>query len=251
MKLNLENKVILITGAGRGIGKAITQAVKEAGGRVAGHYNHSKNELEILLQGEPIHALFQADLSISSEAANLVQRVVDKMGRIDVIINNAGIAIQSDMDSSDDQFLKEWNETMAVNLTATALICKNGVKQFKLQKGGILINIASRAAFRGDTAEYLAYAASKGGMVALTRSIARAFGKQGITAFTIAPGFTKTEMADQFIEEYGEEYAINDIALSQLTLPEDIAPTVVFLACGLARHATGATIDINAGSYVH
>ena len=88
-------------------------------------------------------------------------------------------------------------------------------------------------------------------MVALTRSIARGFGKQNIVAFNVAPGFTRTAMAQDFIDQYGEDYAVSDIALTRLTEPKDVAPTVVFLASGLADHATGATIDINAGSYVH
>jgi len=88
-------------------------------------------------------------------------------------------------------------------------------------------------------------------MVALTRSIARGFGKQSIVAFNVAPGFTRTAMAQDFIDQYGEDHATGDIALGRLTEPRDIAPTVVFLASGLADHATGATIDINAASYVH
>ena len=117
--------------------------------------------------------------------------------------------------------------------------------------GGRIINIASRAAFRGDTKDYLAYAASKGGMVSLTRSIARAWGKQGIVAFTIAPGWVMTDMAKQFIAQNGDEVVLNELALAELTQPSDVAPTVVFLASGLSDHATGCTIDINAGSYVH
>lgn len=113
------------------------------------------------------------------------------------------------------------------------------------------MNVASRAAFRGDTPEYLAYAASKAGMVALVRSIARGCGKDGIVAFTVAPGFTRTEMAQDFIDAYGEDYASRDMALQRMTEPEDIAPTIAFLLSGMADHATGATIDLNAGSYVH
>ena len=134
---------------------------------------------------------------------------------------------------------------------AAALLCARAIPQFETRGGGRIINISSRAAFRGDQPDYIAYAASKGGMVALTRSIARGFGKQGVVAFNVAPGFTRTAMAQDFIDQYGEDYAVSDIALTRLTEPKDIAPTVVFLASGLADHATGATIDINAGSYVH
>ena len=111
--------------------------------------------------------------------------------------------------------------------------------------------IASRAAFRGDTPEMLAYAASKAGLVALMRSIARGLGKQGVKAFVVAPGFTRTDMAAAFVEAYGEAHAVSDLALDRMTEPEDIAPLVTLLASGLADHATGGTFDVNAGSYVH
>jgi NAD(P)-dependent dehydrogenase (short-subunit alcohol dehydrogenase family) len=111
--------------------------------------------------------------------------------------------------------------------------------------------VASRAAFRGDVPDYLAYAASKGGMVSLTRSIARAFGRDGITAFVVAPGYVRTDMAQAFLDRYGEAVGVRDLALDRMTEPDDLGPIVTLLASGLADHATGTTIDVNAGSYVH
>jgi len=140
---------------------------------------------------------------------------------------------------------------MSVNLQAVGILCKQAIMHFVKRKSGIIINIASRAAFRGDTSDYLAYAASKGGVVALTRSIARAYGKQGIVAFIIAPGFVKTDLADEFIEAYGEGIVKDDLALNELTKPENLTPLITLLASGLANHATGGTFDVNAGSYVH
>ena len=124
------------------------------------------------------------------------------------------------------------------------------IPTFKKQGSGIIINISSRAAHRGDTPDYLAYAASKGGMESLTKSIARAYGKDNITAFGVAPGFTRTAMAKDFIDTYGEDCAVQDMALSKLTEPQDVAQIVLFLASGLGKHATGTTIDVNAGNYV-
>ncbi len=121
---------------------------------------------------------------------------------------------------------------------------------FPVTRGGRIVNITSRAAHRGDTADYQAYAASKAALSALTKSIARAYGREGVRAFNVAPGFTRTAMAQDFIDQYGEAYATTDIALSALTEPDDVAPAVVFLASGLADHATGQTLDVNAGSYV-
>ena len=181
-----------------------------------------------------------------------MRKVFQKMGHLDVLVNNAGIALSSDITGPDDDWINIWNKTMDVNLNATGFICKKVIQHFlKQDKGGKIINISSRAAFRGDTENYMDYAASKAGMVALTRSIATAFGKRGVVAFTIAPGFVQTEMAQQFFDQYGKEAALNQIALNKLTSPEDVAPFVGFLASGLADHATGGTFDINAGSYVH
>jgi NAD(P)-dependent dehydrogenase (short-subunit alcohol dehydrogenase family) len=138
-----------------------------------------------------------------------------------------------------------------VNLRAVGLLCRAAIRHFGERGGGRIVTIASRAAFRGDTLEYLAYAASKGGLVALHRTIARGCGKQNIASFLIAPGFVRTDMAQDSIDRYGEDFVVKDLALPRLTEPEDLAPLVVLLASGLADHATGSTIDVNAGSYVH
>jgi NAD(P)-dependent dehydrogenase (short-subunit alcohol dehydrogenase family) len=149
-----------------------------------------------------------------------------------------------------DEWLENWNTTVMVNLTSAAILSRAAVNHFVKRGGGRIVNIASRAAFRGDTPEYLAYAAAKGGMVSMSRSIARAFGKQGVKSFVVAPGFVRTDINKPFIEQYGEDFLVKDLALARLTEPDDVAPTVVFLASGLMDHATGCSIDINAASYV-
>ncbi|MBL6447004.1 SDR family oxidoreductase [Fulvivirga sp. 29W222] len=251
MQIDLTHKVVLVTGASRGIGKSIAEVLGEAGASVAVHCNNNLESAQKIAGsiGNASKA-FQADLGGAKATAELLNKVLSHYGHLDVLINNAGIAISSNLEIDDEQWLQQWNKTIAVNLTAPAILCRLAIPHFIERKEGIIINISSRAAFRGDTADYLAYAASKGGLVALTKSIARAYGKQGITAFGVAPGFTRTEMAQDFIDAYGEDYATKDIVLSELTEPVDIAHTVCFLASGLSKHATGATIDINAGSYV-
>jgi NAD(P)-dependent dehydrogenase (short-subunit alcohol dehydrogenase family) len=202
--------------------------------------------------GSSIH-LIKADLSGAMEVAQLFSETLEYFdGRLDGIVNNAGIALSSDIHKNAVEWTDDWLKTMDVNVNAVGLLCKRSVVQFQKQEaGGRIVNISSRAAFRGDTADYLAYATSKGAVVSLTKSIARAFGKQNIKAFTVAPGFVRTDMAQQFINQYGEDYALNDIALTKLTEPKDVAPTIAMLMSGLMDHATGTTIDINAGSYVH
>ena len=252
MNIDLTSKNILVTGASRGIGRAIAKSLLEAGANVALHYNSGKAVTEELLKYSNGNSLaIQADLQSVEDTINLWQKALNHFGQIDGLVNNAGIAVSSSVDKADDEWLNDWDFTNRINLRATALLCKKAVEHMQTKpEGGRIVNISSRAAFRGDTAEYVAYAASKGGVVALTRSIARAFGKQNIKAFNVAPGFTRTDMAQDFIDQYGEDYALNDIALNTLTQPNDVAPSVVFLLSGYADHATGATLDINAGSYV-
>jgi NAD(P)-dependent dehydrogenase (short-subunit alcohol dehydrogenase family) len=245
MNIDMSGKAVLVTGGSRGIGAAIVRAFGGAGARVGVHYGRERERAEALaaeIGGEA----FGADLADPVGCGRLWTEAVERFGRVDVLVNNAGVAIGAPMDGPDFAWLDAWETTMAVNLTAVGLLCRSAVAHFGETGTGRIVNIASRAAFRGDTPDYLAYAASKAGVVALTRSLARA----GTISFVVAPGFTRTEMAQDFIDQYGEDFALKDNALGRLTEPEDVAPTVVFLASGLADHATGATVDINAASYV-
>jgi NAD(P)-dependent dehydrogenase (short-subunit alcohol dehydrogenase family) len=218
---------------------------------VAVHYRQERQQAEELAHLIGHNSMsFQADLSKPQEVINLYEQVITQYGRMDLLINNAGVAHSTDIAEHDEQWIADWAHTFSVNTQAQGILCKKAIATFKIQGGGRIINVASRAAFRGDTPDYLAYGASKGAIPALTRSIARYFGKENIKAFCIAPGFVRTDMAQDFMDQYGEAYALNDIALNQLTEPKDLAPMVVFLASGLADHATGTTIDINAASYV-
>jgi len=251
MNVDLAGKNVLVTGASRGIGAAIARGMAAAGARVAVHFRRERDAaLALARQIGGGAESFGADLASSEDCQRLWESVLQRFGRIDVLVNNAGIALSSALEQESAQWLQEWDQTLAVNLRASALLCRSAIGHFRQTGGGRIINISSRAAFRGDQPEYLAYAASKGGLVALTRSIARYFGKSGIVAFGVAPGFTRTEMAQAFFDQYGPDYGTNDIALTRLTEPDDIAPMVVFLASGLADHATGSTIDLNAASYV-
>jgi NAD(P)-dependent dehydrogenase (short-subunit alcohol dehydrogenase family) len=253
MYINLSGLNILVTGASRGIGKAVATKLAEAGATIAVHYNKNVREAENLahiLSNES--KAFQADLSKPDEAGKLFERVALEMGSVEILINNAGMAKSSSLDDPEEAWIKTWDETMMVNLTSPAVLCKKAVEHFiKRKASGRIINVSSRAAFRGDTSEYMAYAASKAGLVSLTRTIARSYGKNGVKAFVIAPGFVRTDMAQAFMSQYGEEHAKGDLALERLTEPKDLAPLVTFIASGMADHATGSTFDVNAGSYLH
>lgn len=252
MKIDLTDKVALVTGASRGIGKAIATGLAEAGATVAVHCNENILQAEaVALELGQGACVFQADLASVQACEMLVANVISRYGCIDVLVNNAGIAQLVDAAASTSAWLQAWEQTMTVNARAPELLCRLVIQHYQTRGQGRIINIASRAAFRGDTAEYMTYAASKGAVVSLTRSIARAYGKDGITAFVVAPGFVRTDMAQDSIDSYGEAFVVQDLALNNLTESEDIAPIVVLLASGLADHATGTSIDINAGSYVH
>ena len=251
MKIDLSNKTILVTGSNSGIGNAIAQELLNAGAKVALHFNsNSDGASKLKEQFSDQCELFQADFNNVDETIKLFENVLFWEDRLDILINNAGTAIMNSVNLDDETWIKNWNTIMNINLLAAGVLSKKALEHFKTKNGGRIINIASRAAFRGDTPDYLAYAASKAGMVALVRSIARGFGKDGITAFSIAPGFTRTAMAQKSIDKYGEDFVIKDIALNELTEPKDIAPIVTLICSGKFDHGTGSNIDINAGSYV-
>ena len=251
MKIDLSDKTILVTGANSGIGNAIAHELLDAGAKVALHFNsNSDGASKLKEQFSDQCELFQADFNNVDETIKLFEDVLSWGDTLDVLINNAGTAIMNSVNLDDETWIKNWNTIMNINLLAAGVLSKKALEHFKTRNGGRIINIASRAAFRGDTPDYLAYAASKAGMVALVRSIARGFGKDGITAFSIAPGFTRTAMAQKSIDKYGEDFVIKDIALNELTEPKDIAPIVTLICSGKFDHGTGSNIDINAGSYV-
>ena len=250
--IDLKDKKILVTGASKGIGKALATYLMQMGAQVAVHYNSNKASAEALVAEykETKSNTFQANLALESEVISLFEAVLADFNTIDVLILNAGIYVEHPVDNSSKEWLAVWKQTMAVNLDAVGLLTKLGIDHFLEQKEGRFIYIGSRAVFRGETEEYLAYAASKGGVTSLARSVARSFGKDNIKAFIVSPGFTRTQMAESFIAKYGEERVLNEISLNTLTNPEDLAPMVALMCSGLMDHATGATIDVNAGSHI-
>lgn len=248
----LKNSNILVTGASQGIGKAIATLLMQNGATVAVHCHRNVSEANNLVAAFPGtgSSVFQADLADSTETVELWQQVVRVFGRIDTVVLNAGIFEEHDPDNPTEDWLTVWKKTMAVNLDAAGLLTKLGIHHFKEQGGGRFIYMASRAAFRGETEEYMAYAASKGGLVSLGRTVARSFGKYNIKSFILAPGFVRTNMAEQFISAYGKERIMEELAIQELTVPGDVAPLVALMCSGLMDHATGATIDLNAGSHI-
>lgn len=253
MQLNeLKNQSILVTGASDGIGREIARLLLDNGARVALHYNRNKaGAMELLEEFDSNGSrVFQADLGDLGNCLKLWEDVLKAFGHLDSVVLNAGVYLEHAIEEEDQKWLDTWRRTLAINLDAAGYLTKKALEHFKLTGGGRLIFIASRAVFRGETEEYLGYAASKGGMVSLARSVARSFGKYNIKSFIIAPGFVRTAMANQFIETYGEQRVCDELALSKLTEPKDVSPLVALMCSGLMDHATGTTVDINAGSHI-
>lgn len=246
---NERQKHALVTGASRGIGFEISKKLLSEGFKVTGTARQS--EFPDLLTSNNDFTGIHVDLA-SQDKIELDLRPLffDSTG-IDVLINNAGISVDADFSLLDEEWLEVWDRTHRINLRSTALLSKWFVN-LHLQMGtpGVLINIASRAAYRGDTQEFSAYAASKAGLVALTKSIARDFSRKGITAYSIAPGFIDTDMASEAVSVYGEEYLTEGSAFDEVTSPDQIANLAAFLAKGEVSHMSGSTFHINGGSYM-
>lgn len=251
--IDLGGKLVLVTGGSRGIGAATVRALCAAGAEMVLHYGRNGRQAEEIVEelGRERCLPLGADLSSPSAIPELWNEALAWKGRIDVLVNNAGIIPSASITDDRERWARAWERTLRVNLISVADLCREAILHFRERGGGdTIINIASRAAFRGDDPEFMHYAASKGGVIALTRSIARGFAAENILAFAVAPGFVETEMVADFIWERGKASLTQDNPMGEMAPPEDVANVVTFLAAGLAPHATGTTIDINGASYV-
>jgi len=246
---------ILITGSSKGIGYQIARDLLNENHTLILHCNKNRKRLEELLVNDTTESfIVEADLSKNQGVEKLFNETINKISFPDTIINNAGIAESSDVTNDLDKWSMMFEKTINVNLKAPALIFKEFISYKRIKEISNrlrIINISSRAAFRGEEEDYISYACSKGGLISLTKTIARSFGKKdNVVAFSIAPGFVNTEMAKSFIDKHGENHAKKGIVLERLTEPKDISPIVSLLVSGKLDHSTGSTIDINGGSYL-
>ena len=231
---------ILVTGASRGIGAATYDLLKARGHNVAGHSSRGGGEL---IAGE---------LTDSDAPRRVWETALERLGgRIDVLVNNAGIYEGVADDSSDADWHAAWERTMRINLYASADLCRLAVRHFRDRgEGGRIINVASRAGSRGDSPQHWHYAASKGGMIAMTKSIARGYAAEGILAFCVSPGFTVSEMTEEYLAGRGGATIVADIPLGRVASTDEIAETIRWLATEAPASATGTNIDVNGASYV-
>ena len=231
---------IFATGTSRGIGKAIVERFAHENVQTLGHRST-----------DPDDATLAADLTDATAPRRIWDQALERLdGRIDVLINNAGIFEAASIDAPDAAWTDAWNRTMQINLTASAELCRLAVLHFRRHGGGRIVNVASRAAYRGDSPAHWHYAASKAGRVALTKTIARGYAADDILAFAVCPGFTMTAMAEEYLASRGGDKLLADIPLGRVANPDEIAETVKFLALDAPPSMTGAVIDINGASYV-
>ena len=234
-----ERPHILVTGSSRGIGAAIIARLLPHA-RLVGHASRESA------------GTIGADLDTPGAAARIWAEALDRLdGRIDVLVNNAGLFDAAPIDLPDDEWLAAWERTLRINLTSAAELSRLAVRHFQQrEEGGRIVNIASRAAHRGDSPAHWHYAAAKAGMVAMTKTIARAYAAQGILAFAIAPGFTMTGMAETYLESRGGDKLLADIPLGRVADPEEVAEIAAFCALSAPPSMTGAVLDVNGASYV-
>jgi NAD(P)-dependent dehydrogenase (short-subunit alcohol dehydrogenase family) len=251
-EIDLTNKVILITGASRGIGREAAILLGKAGASVGVNYFRGASEAEDVVRmiGSDRAVAVQADMASPAEVERMIAAVVERFGRLDVLVNNAAVFDLNPFDGEDyEAWRRGWEKTFAINVFGAANAAFLAMRPMRRQGGGKIINIASRAAYRGET-EFADYGASKAALVNLTISIARGCAKDNITSTCIAPGFIETDMAKAEIDRQ-RQAILEQIPLRRIGLPMDVAGTVLFLASPLADYLNGATIDVNGGSWFH
>lgn len=232
---------ILITGSSRGIGAAIASGLKARGGRVIGHATHARDA-----------DMLAADFSDPGAPQLLWEAALERAGgEIDILVNNAGLFAQNPLDGSDIAWLDGWEDTLRVNLTAAAQLSRFAIRHWQARDApGRIVHIASRAGHRGDSPAHWHYAAAKGGMLALHKTIARAYAAEAILSFAVAPGFTDTAVAGDYLASRGGPGLLADIPLGRVATPEEIARIAIFCALDAPPSMTGAVIDANGASYV-
>jgi len=232
---------ILLTGSSRGIGAAAARTLRARGALVCGHATSAFDADTIpadLADPAAPRALWDAALGHAG-------------GTIDVLVNNAGVFDSNPIDRDDAEWFAKWERDMAVNLTSAAQLCRLAVRHWQERgTGGRIVHVASRAGHRGDSPAHWHYAAAKGGMLALHKTIARGYAAEGILSFAITPGFTDTAMAGDYLASRGGAGLLADIPLGRVATPEEIATLVAFCALDAPPSMTGATLDANGASYV-
>lgn len=251
--ITLEGKNILVTGAGRGIGEAIARECLKQGANVILHYNSGPAKTtEIVAEYGADRAIaIQANLESPEDRDRLFNESLNWQGQLHGLVNNAGIMTPTEVSDPLDSWRQSWRSMMAINVEAVADLCYHAVNYFKTVGGGQIVNVASRAAFRGDQPDSMHYAASKGAVVAFTRSLAKGFAADNIYSYIVAPGWVMTERVRPTLENPENAFMLDEVPMQKAAPPEELGNLVAFLMSGQVTHATGSTFDVNGASYFH
>jgi 3-oxoacyl-[acyl-carrier protein] reductase len=250
--MQFDNKIVLVTGASRGIGRAIARQFAERGARLAVHYHQNETAAQATqtsLPGGP-HQIFQANVQEPEAVQQLVQDVVARMGRLDILVNNAGIFEAHPLAEVDyATWQATWRDTLATNLIGAANLCYCAGRVMIEQGNGRIVNVSSRGAFRGEP-QAPAYGASKAGLNAMGQSLAQYLAPYNIFVGTVAPGFVETDMANDHLEGPEGDAIRRQSPLQRVARPDEVAYAVLFLASEGAEFSTGTIIDVNGASYL-
>lgn len=252
---SLDGKTILVTGASKGIGTAITKALGNSGASVIAHYGGDEAGARDAVVGFPDGRAITigADLSDMSAVDGLWREALEWRGQIDVIVNNAAVMrLSGGIEDTDEAWDEVWAEAVSVNVLAPSRLMRHAVRHYLESGGGTLITISSWAAQRGITnPEGIAYSATKSAVMAATKTIARGYAKKNILAYVVAPGVVRTRLSEESAATLGGEDVVTaGLAMGEWVPPEEIADLVAFLSTGKCRHLSGATLDVNGASYV-
>jgi 3-oxoacyl-[acyl-carrier protein] reductase len=249
MDLHLDQKIALVTGGSRGLGRAICRGLAAEGAHVMINYRRDAARAqqlaaEITAEFAVNAGCVAGDVASSGDVARMFDQSQTQLGPLDILVNNAGVWPHAYVQDLTEE---AWDRTLAVNLKGAFLTCREAVRRWlAAERGGRIVNVSSPAAFVGSTTGHADYAASKAGLVNLTVSLAREVAARGIFVNAVAPGMMYTEMAQAALAN-GEQQYLRRIPLGRISQPEEIAHMIVFLASDRASYTTGATIDISGG----
>ena len=250
--MSFKDKVVLITGAAQGIGRATARQFAEQGARVVIHYNSNREQAEktVASLNGGSHKIIQADITDADQARELIETVIRDFGRLDVLVNNAAIfELHPIAKISYDEWRQAWQNTINTNLIGTANLSFCAAQQMIRQEGGKIINVSSRGAFRGEP-EAPAYGASKAGLNAMSQSLAQALAPHNVFVYVVAPGFVDTERVAWKVRGPDGEAISSQSPLKRVARPDEVARTILFLASEGTDFLTGCIVDINGASYL-
>ena len=250
--MDFTGKMALVTGASRGIGRAVASALADRGARIAVHYNQNEaaaDETLSSLKGGP-HMKVRADVAEPEAVSTMVESVIATMGRIDVLVNNAGIFEEHPLENvSFEDWIDNWRRTIDINLMGSAHAAYCVARHMMEKGGGRIVNVTSRGAFRGEP-EAPAYGASKAGQNAMSQSLAKALAPFNIFVYAVAPGWVKTEMSEEGLAGPEGDTIRGQSPLNRVATPEEVARAVIFLASEGSDFMTGCILDVNGASYL-